>query len=53
MPLALPEIRDKAIAFSRESQDAESEQAETQSFWYEFFAVFGVAWLTGSPSASN
>ena len=42
MPLAWNEIRDKAIAFSREWQDAESERAEAQSFWNEFFAVFGV-----------
>jgi len=42
MPLPWPEIRDKAIAFSREWQDAESEQAEAQTFWNEFFAVFGV-----------
>ncbi len=42
MPLPWPEIRDKAIAFSREWQDAESERAEAQTFWNEFFAVFGV-----------
>jgi hypothetical protein len=42
MPLPWTEIRDKAIAFSREWADAESERAEAQSFWNEFFAVFGV-----------
>ena len=42
MPLPWPEIRDKAIAFSREWQQAESERAEAQTFWNEFFAVFGV-----------
>ena len=42
MPLPWPEIRDKAITFSREWQDAESERAEAQTFWNEFFAVFGV-----------
>jgi len=42
MPLPWSEIRDKAIAFSREWQDAESERAEAQTFWNEFFAVFGV-----------
>lgn len=42
MPLPWPEIRDKAIAFAREWQDAESERAESQTFWNEFFAVFGV-----------
>ncbi len=42
MPLPGPEIRDRAIAFSRDWQDAESERAEAQAFWNEFFAVFGV-----------
>lgn len=42
MPLPWSEIRDKAIAFSREWADATSEHAEAQSFWNEFFAVFGV-----------
>jgi hypothetical protein len=42
MPLPWPEIRDKAIAFSREWQGVESERAESQTFWNEFFAVFGV-----------
>ncbi len=42
MPLPWPEIRDKAIAFSREWQDAESERAEAQAFWNKFFAVSGV-----------
>lgn len=42
MPLPWTEIRDKAIAFSREWADAESERAEAQSFWNEFFAVLGV-----------
>ena len=42
MPLPWPDIRDKAIAFSREWKDAESEQAAAQTFWNEFFAVFFV-----------
>lgn len=42
VPLPWSEIRDKAIAFAREWQDAESERAEAQTFWNEFFAVFGV-----------
>ncbi len=42
--MALPwnEIRDRAIAFAREWQGAESERAEAQTFWNEFFNVFGV-----------
>jgi len=42
MPLPWPEIRDRAIKFSREWQDAGSERAEAQTFWNEFFEVFGV-----------
>ena len=42
MPLALNEIRDRAAAFAREWQDASSERAEAQSFWNEFFHVFGL-----------
>jgi len=42
MPLPWTEIRDPAIKFSREWQDAGSEQAEAQTFWNEFFEVFGV-----------
>ena len=42
MPLSWNEIRDRAIAFARDWQDAESERAEAQTFWNEFFGVFGV-----------
>jgi hypothetical protein len=42
MPLPWNEIRDRAIAFSREWQEEKSERAEAQTFWNEFFAVFGV-----------
>ncbi|OGA18410.1 MAG: methylase [Betaproteobacteria bacterium RIFCSPLOWO2_02_FULL_66_14] len=42
MPLPWNEIRDRAIGFARDWQDAESERAEAQTFWNEFFAVFGV-----------
>lgn len=42
MPLAWNEIRDRSIAFSREWKDAESERAESQTFWNEFFNVFGI-----------
>lgn len=42
MPLPWNEIRDRAIGFSREWQDEKSERAEAQTFWNEFFAVFGV-----------
>ncbi|MGQ0652067.1 MAG: class I SAM-dependent DNA methyltransferase [Betaproteobacteria bacterium] len=42
MPLPWNEIRDRAIAFSREWQDEKRERGEAQTFWNEFFAVFGV-----------
>ena len=42
MPLSLNEIKDRARAFAREWADETSERAESQSFWNEFFHVFGV-----------
>ncbi len=42
MPLSLNEIRERARAFAREWADETSERAEAQSFWNEFFNVFGV-----------
>ena len=41
MPLSLNEIRDRARAFSREWDGETSERAEAQSFWNDFFHVFG------------
>src|SRR5262245_22868538 len=42
MPLSWNEIRTKAIAFAREWATESRESAERQTFWNEFFAVFGV-----------
>ena len=42
MPLSLNEIRDRALAFSKEWADESSEEAEAKSFWDGFFKVFGV-----------
>ena len=42
MPLSWNEIRHRAIAFSREWQGETREAAERQSFWNDFFNVFGV-----------
>src|ERR1035441_4753698 len=42
MPLSWNEIRHRAIAFSREWQRETRETAERQSFWNDFFNVFGV-----------
>ena len=43
MPLSWNEIRSRALAFSNEWQDEGSEQAESQSFWNEFFNLFGIS----------
>lgn len=42
MALSWNEIRDRALAFSREWANAESEDAEAKHFWIEFFHVFGI-----------
>ena len=42
MPLSWNEIRHRSIAFAKEWTGARSEQAEKQTFWNEFFDVFGI-----------
>ncbi|HCE66982.1 MAG: methylase [Geobacteraceae bacterium GWC2_55_20] len=42
MPLSWNEIRDRALAFSREWATECSEDAEAKSFWDGFFSVFGI-----------
>ncbi len=42
MPLSWNEIRHNAIQFARDWSGARSESAEKQTFWNEFFAVFGI-----------
>jgi len=43
MPLSWNEIKDRALAFSREWAQVDSEDAEAKSFWDDFFNVFGVS----------
>lgn len=43
MPLAWNEIRDRALAFSREWMNETSEDAEAKSFWDAFFNIFGIS----------
>jgi hypothetical protein len=43
MPLSWNEIRHRAITFSRDWTHVTSEQAEKQTFWNEFFNVFGIS----------
>lgn len=40
--LSWPEIRNRATKFAKDWKDATSERAEAQTFWNEFFDVFGV-----------
>ncbi len=42
VPLSWNEIRHRSIAFSKEWTGVKSERAEKQTFWNEFFNVFGV-----------
>ncbi len=37
------EIRHRALLFSREWQHASSEQADKQTFWNDFFNIFGIS----------
>ena len=41
MPLSWNEIRGRAARFADEWQDAHYEKGETQTFYNEFFEVFG------------
>ncbi len=42
MPLSWNEIKDLAIKFSRDHADDARERGEAQSFWNDFFSVFGI-----------
>ena len=42
MTLSINEIRRRATEFAHEWEDANSESADKQSFWNDFFEVFGV-----------
>ncbi len=42
MPLSWNDIRDRATRFAHDWQDASYERGEAQTFWNEFFAVFGM-----------
>ena len=43
MPLSLNEIRKRATEFSKEWENVSDERAEAQTFWNNFFNVFGVS----------
>ena len=42
MALSWNEIKSRAIAFSKEWESEERENAESQSFWNDFFNIFGI-----------
>jgi len=42
MPLSWNEIRQRAITFSKSWSEASRERAEAQTFWNEFFDIFGL-----------
>lgn len=42
MTLSMNEIRKRAIEFSKNWQEASDERADSQTFWNDFFYVFGV-----------
>jgi len=43
MALSWNEIKQRAIAFSKEWESETSEKSESQSFWNDFFNVFGIS----------
>jgi len=43
MPLSWNEIKTRAIAFMKEWADESREQAESKTFWNEFFNIFGIS----------
>ncbi len=42
MPISWNEIRNNALRFSKNWENAADERAESQTFWNEFFAIFGI-----------
>ncbi|MFC1479617.1 type IIL restriction-modification enzyme MmeI, partial [Planctomycetota bacterium] len=43
MALSWNEIRRRAVEFSKEWEGESREKAESQSFWNDFFNVFGIS----------
>src|ERR1051326_3969571 len=42
MPLSWNDIRDRSHAFAKEWANESAERAESQTFWNEFFGIFGL-----------
>jgi hypothetical protein len=49
MPLSWNEIRHRSIAFSRDWKGTTSEKSERQTFWNEFFDIFGLYEALSAP----
>ena len=45
MSLTINEIKNRAIKFAGEWKSDSSERAEAQTFWNEFFEVFGLSFI--------
>ena len=43
MPLSWNEIKSRAMAFSRQWQDAADEKQQSAAFWVDFFEIFGIS----------
>ena len=43
MAISWNEIKDRALKFSKEWADETKERAEKDSFWNDFFDVFGIS----------
>ena len=43
MPLTQQEIKSRAFAFIKEWENEERERAEAQTFWNDFFDIFGIS----------
>jgi len=43
MPLSWNEVKERAIRFSKEWENAGSEEADAKQFLVEFFNVFGIS----------
>ena len=41
MQISWSQIRDNALKFSKEFENTKSERAESQTFYNEFFEIFG------------
>ena len=53
MVISLNEIRKRSISFSHDWKNETNEKAEAQSFWNDFFHVFGLEKEEGLLHSKN